>query len=419
MSLWLLLTILTAMAAAIVAAPFLRRSTGAGESASSLDVYKDQLTEVERDKEQGVIEEAEADLARVEIERRILQAARDEDPASTAEPAKWRYQTVTGVAMIVVLGSVGLYAAIGQPSVFFAQQQTQNAGTGQASAQSAAGNAAQTASNKGGVETMVKRLEERLKDDPDNPDGWRVLGWSYYNTGRYQEAVKAYKRAVDLQKDNPTIRALYGEALVKAANGVVTDEALSAFDKVLAANPNDERGRFFKGLAREQKDDNQGAIDEWMALYKAAPAGAEWTGDLRVRIEQLAEKSGIDVKQRFAEIKPSATSADPSAGSPPHAAAAQPGPTAKDIENAKQMSSEDQQAMVRGMVDGLARRLAASPKDVNGWIMLIRSHITLNEPDKAQAALERANKAFAAEPETQKRIAEAAQGMGVSLSKEQ
>jgi cytochrome c-type biogenesis protein CcmH len=430
MTLWFIFSFLIAVAAAIVAYPFIRDKRSEAVEPTGVEVYKDQLAEVDRDKEQGLIDEKEADLARTEIERRILTAARNAETAANSAPARYQYQTVTGVAAIVVLGSVGLYAALGQPELFYAQQRAQIAAAQQGAAPAAgqqqatqnAASAQSAAAGQGNIDALVKRLETRLKDNPNDPDGWRVLGWSYYNTGRYQNAVDAYRRAVDLQKDNANVRALYGEALVRAADGRVTDEAIETFEKVLVINPNDERARFFKGLAKEQNGDNQGAIDEWLALYKIAPADAEWTGDLRLRIQQLAAKSNINVDQRLAEARPADAPGKVAANVPPHAQPApadgQRGPTAEDIENAKQLSSEDQQAMVRGMVDRLASRLESSPNDVDGWIMLIRSHIALNEQDKARAALERANEAFSAEPETQKRIAEAAQVMGVSLKKE-
>ena len=422
MTLWLILTILTAVAAFIIAAPFLRRKEGTSAPESGVEVYKDQLAEIEREKEQGLIDEAEANLARVEIERRILAAAGETQELQQNPPTRWHYHAVTGVAAIVILGSVGLYATIGQPGYFLAQPQIQSTAQNQIAQQTGAAQPAQQTAQTGNereqVEALVTRLEQRMKDNPDDADGWRVLGWSYYNTGRYQKAVDAYRRGVELQKDNPTIRALYGEALVKAADGQVTDEALQTFEKVLALNPSDERGRFFKGMAKEQRGDNQGAIDEWMELYKLAPADAEWASDLRARIEQVAAQAGIDVKERLAEAKSNRDTAKQAAAQLPHPQTAARGPSAEDIENAKQMSTDDQQAMVRGMVDGLASRLESSPNDPDGWIMLIRSHIALNEQEKARAALERANKAFEAEPETQKRIAEAAQVMGVSLSKE-
>jgi cytochrome c-type biogenesis protein CcmH len=193
MTLWLILTILTAGAALIVAAPFLFRNAKAGDTASSIDVYKDQLAEVERDKAQGLIEEAEAASARVEIERRILSAGKAEnEPAERIAP-NWQYHMVTGVAAIVVLGSVGLYASLGRPELAGVSPQAQQAAV--AATAEPQGQVTQAADGQqagGDVNAMVKRLEQRLEANPKDADSWRVLGWSYDNTGRYKEAVTAY-----------------------------------------------------------------------------------------------------------------------------------------------------------------------------------------------------------------------------------
>lgn len=413
MTLWLILTAFMGGAALIVLAPFFFGS-GPKETPTSLDVYKDQLAEVDRDKAQGLINEAEAASARLEIERRILAAQAEETPAQTISP-NWQYRMATGVAAVVVLGSVGLYAALGRPDLPSAQSPALAAAS-----QQAAPNAAQTAQAAGtkeaggDVEALVKKIEKRVEENPNDSESWRMLGWSYYNMGRHKDAVSAYRRAVDLQKDNPTLKALLGEAMVTEAGDTVTDAAMAVFDEVLAINPNDERARFFKGVSKAEKGDVQGAIDEWIALYKVAPADAQWAGDLRSRIEETAQKAKIDVAARLAEAKPAAGAAGTTAVASAHpGAAATPGPTPADVENAKQLKPEDQQAMVAGMVDRLAGRLEASPKDADGWIMLMRSRMVMKDAEKARAALEKAKTVFADEPETQKRILQAAEAMGV------
>lgn len=416
--LWLVLTILIAAAALIVVGPFLRRSDTRGDAVTGVEVYKDQLAEVERDKEQGMIDDKEADLARLEIERRILAANRGEAPVDAMAPA-WQFRIAIAAVIIVVLGAVGLYAVIGQPNIMLAQNSRQVAAAGPAGAMPAQhpGTEQGAGQNGDGVGSLVTRLEQRLKTDPNDADGWRVLGWSYYNTGRYQDAVTAYKRGVDLQKDNASMRALYGEALVMAANGIVTPDAVSTFDAVLAIDPKDERARFFKGVAKAQKGDNQGALDEWISLYNTAPAGAEWAQDLRGRIDELAQSSGIDVSSRLTAPKTATAAVEPGPASAPPASApapaATPGPSAADVESAKQLKPEDRQQMVQTMVERLAAKLKEMPQDADGWIMLIRSRMVLNQPDEARAALEQAKKVFADAPESNTRITQAAEAMGV------
>ncbi len=413
MTLWLILTLLTGAAALIILAPFFFGRTPA-DTPTSLDVYKDQLAEVERDKASGQIDEAEAASARLEIERRILAAGRSGDgPAHTVSP-NWQYRMATGVASIVVLGSVGLYAAIGRPDLPTVPHQ--------ALAQAPAGaQAPQTAANaeegkQGDVTELVKKLEKRAEENPNDSESARMLGWAYYSTGRYKEAVAAYRRAVDLQKDNPTLKALLGEAMVVEAGNTVTEAALATFEEVLAISPNDERARFFKGVSRMQKSDVQGALDEWISLYKVAPADADWTADLRTRIEETAQQAGIDVKARLAEAKPAAPAGGANVAAAHPGGAPKAGPTAADVQSADQLNPEDRNAMVAGMVDRLASRLEASPKDADGWIMLMRSRLVLKDAEKARAALDKAKTVFADEPETQKRIIQAAEAMGVAVN---
>ena len=406
MTFWLILTLLMGGAALIVLAPFFFGGRRA-ENPTSLDVYKDQLAEVDRDQGQGLIDEAEAASARLEIERRILAAGRSEDAPGQVVSPNWQYRMVTGVAAVVVLGSVGLYAALGRPDLASARIQAQAAAAGTQPDRTAEAASAP----QGDVAALVERLEKRLADNPNDADGWRMLGWSYSNTGRNKDAVTAYRRAVDLQKDNPTLKALLGEAMVTEAGDTVTEPALAIFEEVLAINPDDERARFFKGVAKAQKGDSQGAIDDWLALYKIAPADAEWTGDLRKRIEETAQKAGIDVGARLAEAKPAAAGADLAAAH--SGAATTPGPTTADVENAKDLKPDDRQAMVGGMVDRLEARLESSPKDADGWIMLMRSRMVMKDAEKARAALEKAKIVFTDEPDTQKRILQAAEAMGV------
>jgi cytochrome c-type biogenesis protein CcmH len=414
MTLWVILTLFMAGAALVVLAPFFFGS-GAGESATSVDVYRDQLAEIDRDKAQGQIDEAEAASARLEIERRILKAGRSGTGPSRSISANAQYRMVTGVTCVVVLGAVGLYAVAGRPDLpasptqALAQSQPQAPGATQP-----AQNVNTAEGRQAEVAEMVKKLEKRVADSPNDVDGLRMLGWAYYSTGRYKEAVTTYRRGVDLQKDNPTLKALLGEAMVVEAGNNVTESALAVFEEVLAISPNDERARFFKGVSKAQKGDNQGAIDEWMALYKVAPADAEWAADLRTRIEETAQQSGIDVSAKLAEARP-APAAKPAAArmAEAHPTTATPSPSATDVENAKQMKPEDQQAMVSGMVDRLASRLEASPKDADGWIMLIRSRMVMKDADQARVSLEKAKTIFADDPDTQNRIVQAAQALGV------
>ena len=416
MALWIVLTVLTSAAAILVAAPFIRRLDGAAANPDqAITVYKDQLAELAREREQGLLDEQSATLAQTEIERRILASAEAASASANDIPPRMRAIALIAIAGLVVIGSTGLYAVTGKPDLpvapFVAQPvaaelspvdelrqrlATGTIGAGSGRAQADAGDEA---------EDLIANLAARLQKNPDDAAGWRMLGWSYFNTQRHDKAAEAYAHAVALQGDDAAMQSAYGETLVRAADGFVTEAALKVFEKTLALDEKDARARFFKGLALEQAGKPSAAIDAWIAILNEAPQNAIWIEDLRQRVDELAAASSIDISGRLAAVR-----------APPLASSAAPekAPTAEDVRAAQAMPAEDRAAMIRGMVDQLASRLDDNPDDADGWIKLMRSRLVLGERDAAVNALRRANEVFSDVPETRARIAAAAAELGIS-----
>lgn len=421
MILWTILTIIVSMAAIMVAVPLLRGSRDADATEiTGLAVYRDQLAEIEKEQQQGVIGKDEAASARLEVERRILALKKNDEQEPSAIDPYWRQKAVIAIAAVVVVGSVGLYTVNGRPelpSAAFIQET--NAKTKEVER---ADNTAQpkTAKPEDSVQNMIRRLEAKLAANPKYADGWRVLGWSYYNIGRYQDAADAYKRAATLKKNSPILKSLAGEALVKAENGRVSDKTLELFKTALAEKPDDVRARYFIGLYKEQNNDPAAAIKDYVALLQTAPAKAEWAKDLRNRVKQLGEKNSIEIAKADIAPKPDTTRPENNAETGKTKAQravdaihGRKGPSAQDIKEADKLAPQDRQAMIRNMVDGLDARLKKSPKNANGWIMLIRSRMVLNEPEAARTALADAMKAFEGDPATQDRVKKAAGSLGL------
>ena len=267
--------------------------------------------------------------------------------------------------------------------------------------------AAKTATAPNGpqdVGAMISSLEAKLKADPNDAEGWRMLGWSFFQTQRYAEAAMAYKRATALRPDNADYWSSLGEALVTAGPGTVPAEAKAAFDKAVALDPKDPRARYFIGVSKDMAGDHKGAIDDWFALLHDTPAGAPWEADVRRTIQAVGEKDKIEVAIRLAALKP----ADPAPGT---AAAAIPGPNPDQMRAATQLPAGQQEAMIAGMVEGLAAKLKANPKNVEGWIMLMRSYTTLGRASDAGVAY---RAAVAANPGAKAELDDAAKTLGVA-----
>ncbi|TZG24739.1 tetratricopeptide repeat protein [Sphingomonas montanisoli] len=271
------------------------------------------------------------------------------------------------------------------------------------------------------VASMIASLEKRLQSNPDDAEGWNMLGWSYYSTGRYADAATAYGRAIKIDPRNATYWSALGEVEVLAGPGGITPKAVEAFGKALAIDPKDFRARYFMGVKKDQDGKHQEAIDDWIALVKEAPAGAPWEDAVRDLIAKASKEHNIDVAGRVPpkRIAPMADVGGGMGGMPVTGSGAQvatdgiPGPSAGDMQAAAGMTTGQQNEMIAGMVGKLEARLASNPRDSKGWIFLMRARMVLNEPDKARKALADGKAAFAGDKAEQARIDEAAKALGV------
>ena len=265
-----------------------------------------------------------------------------------------------------------------------------------------------TSTPAGDPATMIAQLEARLKDSPADAGGWATLGAAFFQTGKFAESATAYARAVQVDPHKAGYWSALGEARVMAGPGDVPPEAKQAFEKAVAIDAKDPRARYFLGVAQDIAGDHKGAIDAWLALLADTPAGAPWEADVRRLIADVGAKEKIEVASRLAAIRP----APPSDGAA-IATAAIPGPSTGEMRAASQRPKGQQDAMIQNMVDGLEARLKANPRNAPGWIMLMRSRMTLGETAKASAAHAGAKAAFAGDPATLSQIDAAARELGV------
>ncbi len=418
MTLWIVLTAMAALVAAALTIPLVRRQEARADArAATLAVLKDQLADVDVQLAAGTIPPADAEGLRIEIKRRMLAAGHIADDVARPFASRALSGVAIGLAVMVALAAAALYSSMGQP------QLVTGSGNVAAAAPPPGAPPAEQAEADAEVGRLVAGLESRLADNPDDAEGWRMLGWSYYNLRRFPDAARAYARAVALNPEGEGYQSAYGEALVQAADGQVTPEALAAFTRANALDGQDARARYFLGIQKAQSGNLAGAIDDWMRLLGDSQADAPWVPQLRTIITGTAQEAGIDVSARLAAIRPPATGgATVASPAPPAIAAAAtaapagvlPGPSADQAAAIRALPPGQQQQMIRGMVDGLAERLKTNPKDEGGWLRLMRARTVLGETAQARVARDQALAAFAGDAAAQSRIRAAAAEMAIN-----
>lgn len=278
------------------------------------------------------------------------------------------------------------------------------------------GAAGEQAPPGGSVDEAVTGLEKKLAANPNDPEGWKMLGWSYFQTGRHAEAARAYEKAVALKADDAELWSALGEARTLTANGVDAG-AHEAFARAVALDPKDARARYFLGVEKDVAGDHKGAIDLWVAVLNDAPADAPYAQSVRGLVTQVATREKIDVAGRLPAAPPAAALPAPGQAmggdGAAAASAAIPGPTQEQLRDASSLTPTQQDEMARGMVARLAARLEQNPKDADGWIRLMRARVVLGDQPGAVDALKKARTVFAGDRTTLGRFDDAAKALGV------
>ncbi len=383
MILWLAFAVMTAVAIFAVLWPLARRGD-VNPGGSDLAVYRDQLDELDRDRAAGLIGEAEAQAAKVEISRRLLAAAdaAQAEQSQSDSSALWRRRAAAVAGLLLLpIGATALYLALGSPNLPGAPLAARLKAIHQNSP----------------IANLVAQAEAHLARNPDDVRGYEVLAPVYLRLGRVNDAVHARRKILALSGESAARQADLGEALTAAANGVVTRDANSAFERALALDPKELKARFYTGVAAQQDGKSEEAARIWQDLLANAPADAPWLPTVRHALATIG--------------RPAESAAGSVASAAPIAGAATP--SAAEVAAAGQMSEQDRGEMIRGMVARLAGRLKENGGDVDGWQRLMRAYIVLGERDKAQAAAADARKAVAGDPDKLRQIEDMIRSLGL------
>ena len=388
MILWPILTLMTLGAVIAVWWPLARRQ-GSVRSGSDIAVYRDQLDEIDRDQAASLIGNVEAEAARVEVSRRLIAAAetaKARSVAPAAGPAGW-YRRATLAAAIVLLpvGAGAVYLSLGSPGLVSVSM---NAATGGQPLPA-------------GIEHTVAEVETYMESNPRNGRGWELLAPVYLRLGRFDDAVRARRNALEIFGPDAAHLGDLGEAMVMASGGVVTAEAKSLFERANAADPEDVMAQYYLGLSAKQDGRRDEAEKRWRALVSRAGEGAEWLPLVKDALARIDEKG------------PPVVVAAPASGA---AKAAPKGPSAREVAAAAQLAPAERNGMIEGMVARLAQKMAENGADVEGWLRLIKAYSVLGERDKALAAAANARSALAGNSDNLRRIGELAKELGLEGS---
>ena len=376
MVLWIIFAGMTASALVALLWPVWRREAPeSGHRDAELAVYRDQLAEIDRDVARGLIEAGEAEATRNEVSRRMLAAGGREDTDTGPRPPSPGPRRAALLSALVGIPLVALstYLAFGRPDLPGLPQAERMV----------------TALERSDYAAMVAQVEAHLAENPTDAQGWLVLAPAYRAVGRYGDAAQAFASALALVPAEPDLLTNFGESLVMAEEGLVTARARDAFQQALALDPDNTKALFYHALADRQEGRQEEAMATWRTMLEGAPADAPWRPAVERQMASLErERSGA------------------------------PQLSQSEIAAARNMEDADREAMIRGMVDGLAQRLEQDGDDLQGWLRLANARMVLGERDAAVAALRSAEQQFSGDPDSMGRIAEARNALGLDGASE-
>ena len=410
---WILISFVALAMTALLGLVLLRaHSVGEPPAAYDLRVYRQQLSDVDKDLQRGVINESDAQRIRTEVSRRILAAdaqLQNQNSGST-QPKGLSRATVLLSAALLTGGTLLLYAVLGAPGY---------GDMGLASRIEAADLYAQTRPNQAEAESkvpaqtnpdiepgyadLVEQLRQTAGQRPDDAQGQALLAQHEANLGNFVAAYQAKENYIRIMSGDlePQDYGELAELMIMAAGGYVSPEAEELLDGTLQLDPRNGPARYYYGLLQGQLNRPDIAFRIWADTLRQGPKGAPWIDGIEAQIEEMAFRAGVD----YNPITPPAA---PDAAGPALA-----GPSAEDLSAAQEMTMDERQEMIQGMVARLSDRLATEGGTAPEWAQLIGALGVLGEQERAKAIYSEAKTRFASDAEALAKLEAAASMAGL------
>jgi cytochrome c-type biogenesis protein CcmH len=276
---WIIAALLAAAALAFVLPSLLAgtRRPGASNRDANLALYRDQLKELDADLAAGTLAPQHHEEARREIERRVLEDAAAD--AAAPSPASSGRATAIALALAVPVLAVAVYLAVGSPRALSPQATEASHGITRAQ-----------------IEHMVGGLSARLEENPDDVEGWAMLGRSYSVLDRYPEAAAAYANAVKRSPPSAQLLADYANALAMAQGQRLEGEPERLIAQALKLEPDNVKALMLAGSAAFERRDFKGAILHWERILKVVPPDADIVELVKDGIEDARKLAGLAMK---------------------------------------------------------------------------------------------------------------------------
>ncbi|HEY7783838.1 MAG TPA: c-type cytochrome biogenesis protein CcmI [Pyrinomonadaceae bacterium] len=286
---WVICALMAVIALALILPPLLEQADDRHSSEdfdqSNIEVYRDQITELEADLRNGIVAPDQFQQERDELERRLL-----EDVSAAKAPTKKRSKPVPasrglvyGLALGIPLAAVALYLVIGNKGALAGAPTTGRPMSG-ATGTTPPGDP--NLSEQQRIEANVTALANRLQQNPNDAEGWAMLASSYTAMSKFSEASEAYAKATELKKDDPNLLADYAFALAMKNGRILAGEPAALLQRALTIDPENAKALQLSGSAAFQAKDYKKAIGYWEKLLKRAGPETELGQELSERIAE-------------------------------------------------------------------------------------------------------------------------------------
>lgn len=407
MAFWIIALGLACVVGLTLAAPLLsRRRSDVAVADYDLRVYRDQLKEIDRDLERGVLSAEDAERVRAEVSRRILAADTNRDAAISADSGRGRGTQVTAAVLgvIVFAGSGFLYQSIGNPGfgdlplqlrIEQAEDYRENRPS-QLTAEAQTPDIEPSAEVNAEFLALIDRLRNVVAERPNDAQGHRLLAENEARLGNFKAAYEAQAQVIEIKgaEASATDYADLADMMFWAAGGYVSPEAENVLERAIALDPTQGTARYYYGLMMGQTGRPDRAFTIWRQQLTDGPPEAPWIPLIQAQIEQVALRAGVNY-------------------SPIEVGTGTRGPDQADIEAAGEMSPAERLQMIEGMVSGLSERLATEGGTAREWAQLITALGVLGRRGEAAAIYDEAKTLFAEDPSALDTMTRAADRAGI------